>query len=130
MKTATSWLDAVPSLDTPDLCAVQDVSRALLDRLAEDQELPTRLVDEIPHDAERLANSRVTLLLNRLSLYQAHDRGFEIRMNMNPRLDNQLVPHDHCYNFATHILRGGYVHVVHRRTDGGEGPFTGADRTR
>ncbi|MFG2632193.1 hypothetical protein [Streptomyces sp. NPDC048473] len=106
---------------------MQDISRALLDRLAEDTKLLTQLIDEIPLDAERLANSRVTLLLNRLSLYHAPDRGFEIRMNMNPRLDNQLVPHDHCYPFATRILAGGYVHVVRRRTDEWEGPISGTD---
>lgn len=121
------WLDDVPSLDTPDLRDVQEISRGLLDRLAEDRELLTALVDEIPYDAQRLANSRVTLLLNRLSVYQAPERGFEIRLNMNPRLDNQRVPHDHCYAFATHILTGGYVHVVRRRTDGWEGPFRAAD---
>jgi len=92
-----------------------------------DRELLTRLVDELPAAPERLANCRVTLLLNRLCLYMAPDRGFEIRMNMNPRLANQLVPHDHCYNFAARILRGGYVHVVRRRTDGLNGPFTRAD---
>lgn len=122
-----SWLDRMPSLDTPDLREVQRISRDLLDRLAEDRKLLTQLVDEIPDDAERLANSRITLLLNRLSLYQAPERGFEIRMNMNPRLDNQRFPHDHCYAFATRILTGGYVHVVGRRTDDGEGPFSGAD---
>ncbi|MGQ4344104.1 hypothetical protein [Streptomyces sp. SAS_275] len=127
MKTAIPWLKRIPSLDNLDLRDVQQISRELLDRLAADRVLLTQLVDEIPDDPERLANSRVTLLLNRLSLYQAADRGFEIRMNMNPRLDNQLVPHDHCYTFSTRILTGGYVHVVRRRTDSGEGPFTRAD---
>ncbi|WP_433456380.1 hypothetical protein ACQPXS_46655 (plasmid) [Streptomyces sp. CA-142005] len=74
-----------------------------------------------------MSASRITLLLNRLSLYQAPDRGFEIRLNINPRPDNQRVPHDHCYAFATRILTGGYVHVLRRRTDGWTGPFTGAD---
>ncbi|MEU0787788.1 hypothetical protein ABZ341_40440 [Streptomyces sp. NPDC006173] len=127
MKTAIPWLEGIPSLDTLDLRDVQQISRELLERLAADRTLLTQLVDEIPDDPERLANSRVTLLLNRLSLYQAVDRGFEIRVNMNPRLDNQLVPHDHCYTFSTRILTGGYVDVVRRRTDSGEGPFTRAD---
>ncbi|CQR61786.1 hypothetical protein [Streptomyces leeuwenhoekii] len=124
---ATTWLDAVPSLTTPDLRVVQRTSRQLLDRLAQDRPLLSRLVHEISNDPERLAASRVTLLLNRLSLYQAPDRGFEIRLNMQPRPDNQLVPHDHCYTFATRILTGGYVHVVRRRTNGWYGPFSGDD---
>ncbi|MEV6791226.1 hypothetical protein AB0M87_04315 [Streptomyces sp. NPDC051320] len=122
-----SWLDSIPSLDTPDLREVQRISRDVLDHLAEDRKLLTQLVDEIPDDAERLANSRVTLLLNRLSLYRAPGRGFEVRLNMNPRPDNQRFPHDHCYAFATRILAGGYVHVVRRRTDGWEGQFSGDD---
>ncbi|MFD9467318.1 hypothetical protein [Streptomyces sp. NPDC060027] len=48
-------------------------------------------------------------------------------MNMNPCLDNQLVPYDHCYTFSTRILTGGYVHVVRRRTDDWVGPFNRAD---
>ncbi|MGD6750358.1 hypothetical protein [Streptomyces sp. BH105] len=106
---------------------MHQTSRTLLDRLAGDLPTLTRLVNEIEHDPERLAASRVTLLLNRLSLYQAPERGFEIRLNMNPRQDNQLVPHDHCYDFATRILTGGYVHIVRRRTDGWDGSFTAAD---
>jgi hypothetical protein len=106
---------------------VHRISRALLDQLADDRDLLTLLVSGVLHDPERLAASRVTLLLNRLSLYQAPDRGFEVRLNMNPRPDNQRVPHDHCYACATRILKGGYIHVVRRRTDGWDGPFTGAD---
>ncbi|MEV6758399.1 hypothetical protein [Streptomyces sp. NPDC051214] len=120
-----SWLAEVPSLHTLDLRDVQRISHELLDHLAGDRKLLTQLVDEICDDADLMANSRVTLLLNRLSLYQAPERGFEIRINMNPRPGNRRVPHDHCYAFATRVLTGGYVHVVSRRTDGWEGPFTG-----
>ncbi|MFI7317141.1 hypothetical protein [Streptomyces venezuelae] len=122
-----SWLAGIPSLDTLDLRDMQCISRDLLDHLAQDRKLLTRLVDGIPDDADRLANSRITLLWNRLCLYRAPDRGFEIRMNMNPRPETQRVPHDHCYAFATRVLTGGYVHVVRRRTDAWEGPFSGDD---
>lgn len=117
-----SWLAGIPSLDTLDLREMQRISRGLLDHLAADRKLLTRLVDEIPDDTDRLANSHITLLWNRVCLYQAPDRGFEIRMNINPRPQNQRGPHNHCYAFATRVLTGGYVHVVHRRTDGWEGP--------
>ncbi|MGH1554229.1 hypothetical protein ACRAWF_26660 [Streptomyces sp. L7] len=128
MTTAAgSWLTRVPRLDSPDLAFVQHVSHSILDRLAADRNLLTTLVDEVIAHPSRLAASRVTLLLNRLSLWEAPDHSFEIRLNMNPRPENQLVPHDHCYAFATHILTGGYVHAVRRRTDGMGGPFTGAD---
>ncbi|WP_158689435.1 hypothetical protein [Streptomyces viridosporus] len=49
---------------------MQRISRALLDRLAGDRDPLTRLVNEVLHDQERMDASRVTLLLNRLSLYQ------------------------------------------------------------
>ncbi|MDX3578111.1 hypothetical protein [Streptomyces sp. FL07-04A] len=127
MTAADSWLSQVPCLDTPDVAYVQHVSCSVLDRIAADRTLLTALVDAVLTDPDRLAASRVTLLLNRLSLWEAPDRSFEIRLNMNPRPENQLVPHDHCYAFATRILAGGYVHVVRRRTDGRRGPFTGAD---
>ncbi|MFJ3309673.1 hypothetical protein ACIPSA_43055 [Streptomyces sp. NPDC086549] len=127
MKVATAWLAQVPSLDRPSLREVQIISHDLLNRLADDRALLTRLVNDVLTDPDRLSASRVTLLLNRLSLYEAPDRGFEIRLDMNPRPANQLVPHDHCYAFASRILTGGYIHVVRRRTDGRDGPFTGAD---
>ncbi|MFE1206306.1 hypothetical protein ACFW5V_31985 [Streptomyces sp. NPDC058762] len=127
MTSTTTWLEEMQSLASPSLRVMQYESRLMLNRLAEDRALLTFLVHEIPHHPERLAASRVTLLLNRLSLYQAPDRSFEIRLNMQPRPDNQLVPHDHCYTFATRILTGGYVHVVRRRTNGWSGPFTGDD---
>ncbi|MYW67166.1 hypothetical protein GTY65_24305 [Streptomyces sp. SID8379] len=120
-----TWLDDFLAEDRSDVRDVQRVARVVLDRLSKDRGLLTKLVDAIPDDPARIAASRVTVLLNRLSLYEAH--GFEIRLNLNPREDNQLVPHDHCYTFATRILRGGYVHVVRRRTNGWEGPFGGDD---
>ncbi|MEY9937637.1 hypothetical protein [Streptacidiphilus sp. MAP5-3] len=122
-----SWLDKVHLRDCSTLREMQHISRSVLDRLAGDRGLLSQLVNEIPDDPKRLAKSRVTLLLNRLSLFQAADDGFEIRMNLNPRVDNQLVPHDHCYPFATRILYGGYVHVVRRRTNGWTGEFSGED---
>ncbi|MER5603082.1 hypothetical protein [Streptomyces sp. NPDC002265] len=127
LSATASWLDAVPPLDSDSLRTLQRISRIVLDRLADDRKLLTRLVNNVLHNPDRLAASRVTMLLNRLSLYQAPDQGFEIRLNMNPRPDNQLVPHDHCYAFAARILTGGYVHVVQRRTNDWEGPFADAD---
>jgi hypothetical protein len=99
-----TWLDDVPSLASPSLRAMQHDSRLLLNRLAGDRTLLTRFVREIPRAPQRLAASRVTLLLNRLSLCQAPDRSFEIRLNMQPRPDSQLMAHDHCYAFATRVL--------------------------
>ncbi|MFJ8142727.1 hypothetical protein [Streptomyces sp. NPDC096013] len=128
MTTAAgSWLTQIPCLDTSDLAFVQHVSHSILERLSKDRNLLTTLVEEVMAHPSRLAASRVTLLLNRLSLWEAPDHSFEIRLNMNPRPEHQIVPHDHCYAFATHILTGGYVHVVRRRTNGWQGPFTGAD---
>ncbi|MGW3627811.1 hypothetical protein [Streptomyces sp. NPDC000880] len=122
-----AWLDAWPSMNAADVRSTHRQGTALLERLEADRGLLTRLVDEIENDTARLEGSRVTLLLDRLALYQAPKRGFEIRLNMNPRTVNQEVPHDHSYNFATRILAGGYVHVVRRRIDAGEGEFRTSD---
>ncbi|MGW0778304.1 hypothetical protein ACWD01_32805 [Streptomyces sp. NPDC002835] len=124
---SAGWLDRWPSMDTPRLSGMFQRGTALLEHLADDKNLLTRLVTDIEHHSARLSGSRVTLLLDRLCLYRAPDGGFEIRLNMNPRRVNQEVPHDHGYNFATRILTGGYLHVVRRRTDSGTGPFTGDD---
>ncbi|WP_329468559.1 hypothetical protein [Streptomyces sp. NBC_01431] len=127
MRTRRHWLDGWPSLqNAADLVAFQSSSEALLERLADDRRLLTQLVDEIERDPARLDGSRVTLLLNRLCVYQAPERGFEVRI-MNPRSANQLVPHDHAYHLSSRVLRGGYLHAVHRRTDAWEGFFSGDD---
>jgi hypothetical protein len=102
-----------------------DWAGALLKHLADDRRALTRLVVGIGSDPERRAASRVTLLLDRLCLVKAP--GLELRLNLHPRPDNQLLPHDHSYDFATRVLRGGYVHMVRRRTDCGHGPFRGRD---
>ncbi|MEU9015078.1 hypothetical protein AB0D12_36185 [Streptomyces sp. NPDC048479] len=122
-----AWLDAWPPMNVPDVRSTHREGSALLQGLDADRGLLTRLVHEIEHDPARLAGSRVTLLLDRLAHYQAPKRGFEVRLNMNPRRVNQEVPHNHSYNFVTRILTGGYVHVVRRRTDCGEGEFGQAD---
>lgn len=121
------WLDDWPSMNTPDVSRTSDLATDLLDRLAADRDLLSHLVHSIEDDPDRREGSRVTLLLDRLCLYRAPERAFEVRLNMNPRAVNQEVPHDHGYNIATRILTGGYVHVVRRRVDSGEGPFTGQD---
>ncbi|PNE43517.1 hypothetical protein AOB60_01030 [Streptomyces noursei] len=121
------WLASAGPLHSTDLHVARRAAGHLLGRLSQDPELLTRLVYEIEDDPRRLAASRTTLLLDRLSLYEAPGARFEVRLNLNPRTDNQLVPHDHCYTFASRILRGGYVHRVWRRTDDGNGDFTSAD---
>ncbi|UFQ99772.1 hypothetical protein KBP30_00305 [Streptomyces sp. Go40/10] len=87
-----SWPDAVPPMDMDDLRTFERVSRMVLNRLADDRKLLTQLVNDVLQDPDSLVASRITLLLNRLSLYQAPDRGSEIRLNMNPWPDNQRVP--------------------------------------
>jgi len=128
VKSVPNWLDMLPAVDaTANLDTLHRDAIAILARLASDRRLLTRLVAEIEFDPDRLAASKVTLLLNRLCLYRAEDRGFEIRVNLNPRSVNQLVPHDHSYNLASRILAGGYIHVVRRRTDSWNGDFTSKD---
>ncbi|MFF7183153.1 hypothetical protein [Streptomyces sp. NPDC008121] len=113
-RDGRQWLDNTPALGT-DLFDAHHRGTALVNRLAADLGLLT------PADADRMASSRVTLLLDRLSVAWGID--FEARWNMNPRRINQEVPHDHGYNFTSRILRGGYLHVVRRRLDCWKGPL-------
>ncbi|MFD7454104.1 hypothetical protein [Kitasatospora sp. NPDC059827] len=76
-------------------------------------------------DYERFEASRTTLLLDRIVLALDTWRGFEIRLNTNPRPANQRLPHTHGYPFGARVLTGGYLHTVSSRTDGRDtGPFT------
>ncbi|KOV72290.1 hypothetical protein ADL00_05975 [Streptomyces sp. AS58] len=102
---------------------MHSVNRNLLNRLADDRTVLTRLVFGVLADLE-LAPTRVTLLSNRLSLYEAPDGSLDIRLDLDPQPDNQLFPHDHRYSFATRILIGGYIRVVRHRTNGRHSPFT------
>jgi hypothetical protein len=99
--TASRWLDDVPALDGGDLRTFHRVANDVLHRLARDRPLLSRLVREIERDPHRLAASRVTLLVDRLLLYRANERGFEIRLDLNPRPANQELLHNHAYPFAT-----------------------------
>ncbi len=123
------WLGDVPDLRTVDL-ATFHAQADVLDHLAGDRNLLTYLATSAIYDPERFAASRTTLLLDRIVLCAAEDRGFEIRLNTNPHPGNQRLPHDHAYSFTARVLTGGYLHVVHRRTNGRDsGPFASCDIT-
>ncbi|MCX4681481.1 hypothetical protein OG413_40495 [Streptomyces sp. NBC_01433] len=126
MTTATNWLEELPALDDNDLRLAHRRSRDILLRLGADRRLLTQLVGEIEHDPQRMTESEVHPLINRLVIYQDDARGFQIRLHMSPGA-RELVPHDHKYTFTTLVLAGAYIHVWRRRTDGGEGEFTAED---
>lgn len=60
--------DAGTVIWLPYLAFVQHVSHSVLDRVSADRNLLTTLVEEVMARPPRLAVSRITLLLNRLSL--------------------------------------------------------------
>ncbi|MEU6353625.1 hypothetical protein ABZ896_30585 [Streptomyces sp. NPDC047072] len=126
MITTTNWLDDLPALDDGDLRLAHRRSREILLRLGADRPLLTQLVGEIEHDPQRMTESEVHPLINRLVIYQDDARGFQIRLHMSPGA-RELVPHDHKYTFTTLVLAGAYLHVWRRRTDAGEGEFTAED---
>ncbi|MET7606263.1 hypothetical protein ABZS96_27870 [Streptomyces avermitilis] len=126
MTTATNWLEELPALDDSDLRVAHRRSRDILLRLGADRRLLTQLVGEIEHDPQRMTESEVHPLINRLVIYQDDARGFQIRLHMSPGA-RELVPHDHKYTFTTLVLAGAYIHVWRWRTDTGEGEFASGD---
>ncbi|OKI09458.1 hypothetical protein A6A06_01790 [Streptomyces sp. CB02923] len=120
------WIDELPPFDWDDLRDAHRRCRSVLDRLAGDRGLLSRLVAEIEHDPVRLATSEIHPLINRLILYQDDARHFQVRLHMSPG-SRELVPHDHKYSFTAYVLAGAYVHVWRRRTGTAEGEFTSQD---
>jgi len=114
--------------DNPRQCAA-DTSAALR-ALADDRELLTGLVTSIGCDPGRLARCETNPLINRLVLAEdasGADR-WQLRLHIFQDGRLELIPHDHKYPFAVHVLTGGYAQVWNRRTSGRQtGPFTSTD---
>lgn len=103
-------LDTHPPIDWTDFNEASRITRDLLQELVEDKESLRLLVDNIEHDKTLLDNCERHELLERLDIYDARDRGFQIRFNFTTPT-HSVRPHDHRYSFSTYILRGSYKHI-------------------
>ena len=103
-------LDTHPAIDWSDFREASRITSDLLQELVADKETLRLLVDRIEHDSNLLDNCECHELLERLDIYDARDRNFQIRFNFTTPV-NSVRPHDHRYSFSTYILRGSYKHV-------------------
>ncbi|MEV7465386.1 hypothetical protein AB0O20_02580 [Streptomyces kronopolitis] len=114
--------------DNPRQCAAD--TRTVLRALAHDRALLTSLVTSIGSDPDRLARCETNPLINRLVLAEDTSGADQWQLRLHVFQDGrlELIPHDHKYPFAVHVLTGGYAQVWNRRTVGRQtGPFTSAD---
>ncbi|MET7606265.1 hypothetical protein ABZS96_27880 [Streptomyces avermitilis] len=115
--------------DNPRQCAAE--TSTALRALADDRELLSGLVTSIGSDHARLARCETNPLVNRLVLAEDTSGADRWQLRLHTFQDGrlELIPHDHKYPFAVHVLTGGYAQVWNRRiaADGQTGPFTSAD---
>jgi hypothetical protein len=128
MHTHPDLTDALDAIDWDDPRQCADTSRTALHHLAANPALLTDLVDAIGRDPHRLARCETHPIISRLSLAEDPAGHWALRLHVFTDGQRDLVPHDHKYPFAVHLLSGGYLHVWNRRT-GPEhsGDFTSAE---
>lgn len=103
-------LDRLPPIPWHEFREASKITRDLLVELVADKETLRVLTDRIESDPALLRQCERHELLERLDLYDARDRNFQIRFNFTTPT-HSVRPHDHRYSFSTHILRGGYKHL-------------------
>jgi hypothetical protein len=103
-------LDKLRPIDWSNFNEASRVTRSLLQELVEDKETLRILVAQIEHDPHLLGQCERHELLERLDIYDARDRGFQLRFNFTTPI-HSVRPHDHRYSFSTYILRGSYQHI-------------------
>jgi hypothetical protein len=103
-------LDRLPPIRWSNFREASKITRDLLLEIAFDKETLRVLTDRIETQPALLEQCERHELLERLDLYDARDRGFQIRFNFTTPTQS-VRPHDHRYSFSTYILRGGYRHL-------------------
>jgi hypothetical protein len=103
-------LDRLPPIDWSRFNEASQLTRSLLQELVADKETLRILVARIEHDPHLLSQCERHELLERLDIYDARDRGFQLRFNFTTEVQS-VRPHDHRYSFSTYILRGSYRHI-------------------
>jgi hypothetical protein len=103
-------LDRLPAMDWNSFNEVSRITRELLVDLVADKTTLGILARRIEHDQNLLDLCERHELLERLDIYDARDRNFQIRFNFTTPTQS-VRPHDHRYSFSTYVLRGGYQHI-------------------
>ncbi|MFE0045216.1 hypothetical protein [Streptomyces albireticuli] len=108
-----SAIDAVP-WDDARPCA--RTCREILSALADDRPLLTAMVERTGRDPRLLARCESHPIVSRLCLAQHPGNRWQLRLHVFRDDEKDIVPHDHKYPFAVHVLAGGYAHAWNRRT--------------
>lgn len=114
------------SIDWSDTRAAYRSSRELLQQLAADRPMLSKLVRHVASDPELLEDCDRHPVIDRLTLYRDEAAGIYLRLHI-ARAGDEVLPHDHKYGFTTLILRGSYTHVWRRRLGNPAGEFTSTD---
>ena len=103
-------LDGLPPIPWHDFVEASKITRDLILELVEDKETLRVLTARIETTPALLEQCERHELLERLDIYDARPRNFQIRFNFTTAVQS-IRPHDHRYSFSTYILRGGYRHL-------------------
>ncbi|MFF9785718.1 hypothetical protein [Streptomyces nigrescens] len=130
MLTATDLATALDAIEWNQPRACSRATDEILHAVAKDHGMLTALVASLVHDMGRLRRCEANPLVDRLVLAEDTTGGdrWQLRLHAFPMGELELIPHDHKYPFAVHVLHGGYLHAWNRRTGAAQkGPFTSVD---
>lgn len=107
---------ALKQIDWDDTTSILHGCTPLFDALANDPALLNTLVARVADDAHLADMCEGYDFMHKLVLYDAAELKVRLRLHVYQAgfFDR---PHNHRWSFASHILRGGYVHCIFGRDD-------------
>jgi hypothetical protein len=103
-------------IDWDDTTSILRGCTPLFDTLTSDPALLATLVARVADDSHLADMCEGYDFLRKLVLYDAPHLGVRLRLHLyQPGFFDR--PHNHRWSFASHILRGGYVHRIFGRDD-------------
>lgn len=107
---------ALGQIDWDDTTSILRGCTPLFDTLTSDTTVLATLVADVAYDPHLADMCEGYDFLHKLVLYDAPDLGVRLRLHLyQPGFFDR--PHNHRWSFASHILRGGYVHRIFGRDD-------------
>lgn len=103
-------------IDWDDTTSILRECTPLFDALTSDPTLLATLVAGVAYDSHLADMCEGYDFMHKLVLYDAAELGVRLRLHLYQTgfFDR---PHNHRWSFASHILRGGYVHRIFGRDD-------------
>jgi len=107
---------ALADIDWADTTSILHGCTPLFDALANQPDLLTGLVAHVSDDPHLAGMCEGYDFMHKLVLYDDASRGVRLRLHVYQAgfFDR---PHNHRWSFASHILRGGYIHRIFGRDD-------------